>query len=50
MLAINTVGSILVAWYSQELVYLVVIDVGAVLAKVGETIDEQLQEGLEVRV
>lgn len=43
-------GSSSVACYVQEAVCLVVIDVGAVFAEVGETIDEQLQERLEVRV
>ena len=39
-----------VTCYVQEAVCLVVIDFGAVFAEVGETIDEQLQERLEVRV
>jgi hypothetical protein len=43
-------GSSSVACYVQEAVCLVVIDVGAVSAEVGETIDEQLQERLEVWV
>jgi hypothetical protein len=43
-------GSIDVWLHLQELVLLVAIDAGAEAAVVRETFNEQLQEGLEVRV
>ena len=43
-------GSIDVCFHLQELVLLVAIDAGAETGVFRETFDEQLQEGLEVRV
>jgi hypothetical protein len=49
-LIIIIAGNSFVVCYVQEAVCLVVVDFGAISTKVGETIYEQLQERLEVRV